>query len=216
MKRMTDKADRAGGCCDLGPQPMNRSGPRRESWWRRLWRVIVQIVIRTPQLDRTNATELDRVMMCRAIDVARAGADLEEVPVGAVIYRNDTGEILAEDHNRRETDADPTAHAEMLVMRQAAAKLGAWRLVGCTLVVTLEPCTMCAGAIVNSRIDRIVYGATDPKAGAVESLYQICEDRRLNHRPEVVRGVMAPECRGLLRDFFKQRRRENRLNRQAM
>lgn len=176
----------------------------------------MQIVIPTPQLDRSNATELDVAMMRRAIDVARAGQDLAEVPVGAVIYRNDTGEVLAADHNRRETDADPTAHAEILVLRQAATKLGTWRLSGCTLVVTLEPCTMCAGAIVNSRVDRIVYGATDPKAGAVESLYQICEDRRLNHRPEIVRGVMAPECRGLLRDFFKQRRRENRLSRQSM
>ncbi|MBI1367475.1 MAG: hypothetical protein GC162_02350 [Planctomycetes bacterium] len=152
-------------------------------------------------------------MMQRAIELAKDAVVVDEVPVGAVIYRGE--EILAEAHNLRESHTDPTAHAEILALRQAARVLGEWRLNECSLAVTLEPCTMCAGAIVNARVGRLIYGASDPKAGAVESLYQICDDRRLNHRPEVICGVLAPQCRGLLRDFFKQRRAENRINRSA-
>lgn len=167
----------------------------------------------TPQLPRQCATPQDVQMMRRAIELARQGWAREEVPVGAVVFRGD--EILAEAHNLRECDSDPTAHAEILALREAARKLGEWRLSECTLVVTLEPCTMCAGGIVNARVGRLVYGASDPKAGAIESLYQICDDQRLNHRPQVICGVLAPECRGLLRDFFKQRRQANKALRDA-
>jgi tRNA(adenine34) deaminase len=170
-------------------------------------------LIPTPQLTRQHATAQDVDMMRLAIEQARAAWALEEVPVGAIVYRND--EILAVAHNLRESDSDPTAHAEILALRTAAQKIGEWRLNDCTLVVTLEPCPMCAGAIVNARVGRLVYGAHDPKMGAVESLYKICDDHRLNHRPQVIRGVLAPECRGILRDFFKQRRKENKLARQA-
>lgn len=163
----------------------------------------------TKQLPRDHATELDVAMMSRAIEEARSGGNMLEVPVGAVIYRGE--ELIAAAHNLRESECDPTAHAEILVLREASAKLGEWRLNDCTLVVTLEPCAMCAGAIVNARVGKLVYGATDPKAGACESLYKICDDRRLNHRPQIIRGVLAPECRGLLRDFFKERRKQNRL-----
>jgi len=169
----------------------------------------------TPPLSRQSATEMDHRIMQRAIDLARAGAAMEEVPVGAVVYRTADGEVLGEAHNLRESDRDPTAHAEVLALREASQALHDWRLSECTLVVTLEPCTMCAGAIINARVGRLVYGASDPKAGACESLYEICDDRRLNHLPEVIRGVMAPECRGLLRDFFKERRRQNKLAKQA-
>src|SRR5690606_2738256 len=113
----------------------------------------------------------------------------DEVPVGALVVRD--GEVLGGAHNQRETLADPTAHAEMIAITQAASALGSWRLSGCTLYVTLEPCAMCAGAIVLARLDRVVYGATDPKAGAVESLYRLLEDSRLNHQAEVVRGVLG-------------------------
>jgi tRNA(adenine34) deaminase len=162
----------------------------------------------TPQLDRHHATAEDVAMMRRAIEIAKVGWAREEVPVGAVIFRD--GIILAEAHNLREVDRDPTAHAEILALREASKKLGEWRLNDCTLVVTLEPCTMCAGAIVNARVGRLVYGASDPKAGAIESLYQVCDDQRLNHRPQIICGVLAPECRGLLRDFFKERRKANK------
>jgi len=127
------------------------------------------------------------------------------VPVGAVVLSPD-GVVLGVGHNDREGGSDPTAHAEVLAVRAAAAALGTWRLSGCTLVVTLEPCTMCAGAIVLARLARVVYGAVDPKAGAAGSLFDLLRDRRLNHRPEVVAGVLAEECSALLRDFFEQRR----------
>ena len=129
----------------------------------------------------------------------------DDVPVGAVVLGPD-GAVLATGHNDREGSGDPTAHAEVLALRAAAAALGAWRLTGCTLVVTLEPCTMCAGAIVLSRVDRVVYGADDPKAGAAGSLFDLLRDRRLNHRPEVVRGVLEQECAQVLRGFFEARR----------
>jgi tRNA(adenine34) deaminase len=141
-----------------------------------------------------------------ALDEARAALEHDDVPIGAVVLGAD-GELLARDRNRREADVDPTAHAEVLVLRAAAAKLGSWRLTGCTLVVTLEPCTMCAGAAVLARVERIVYGAPDPKAGAIGSLWDVVRDRRLNHRPEVRAGVLAEESATLLRDFFGERRK---------
>ena len=117
-----------------------------------------------------------------------------------------TGAVIGRGHNAREAYGDPTAHAEIIALRDAAATVGQWRLTGCTLVVTLEPCAMCAGAIVLSRVDRLVYGAIDPKAGAVGSLWDLVRDRRLNHRPEVVGGVLAEECAELLRAFFADHR----------
>jgi tRNA(adenine34) deaminase len=130
----------------------------------------------------------------------------DDVPVGAVIL-DDAGTILARAHNRREADRDPTAHAEIVAIRQAAAALGRWRLTDLTLVVTLEPCTMCAGAVTAARLGRLVYGAEDPKAGAVGSLWDVVRDRRLNHHPEVIGGVLASECGDVLREFFAARRR---------
>ncbi|MFD0883434.1 tRNA adenosine(34) deaminase TadA [Streptosporangium algeriense] len=135
---------------------------------------------------------------------AQAGAR-GEVPIGAVVLDQD-GTVLAEAGNDRESLADPTAHAEVLALRRAALARGEWRLTGCTLVVTLEPCTMCAGAAVLARVDRVVYGAVDPKGGAAGSLWDVLRDRRLNHRPEVVMGVLADECATVLTDFFTSRR----------
>ena len=140
-----------------------------------------------------------------ALEQAQFAADLGEVPVGAVLL-SPTGEVLAAGHNDRELSHDPTGHAEIVVLRAAAQAVGSWRLDGCTLVVTLEPCTMCAGALVHARVDRLVYGADDPKAGAVGSLWDVVRDRRLNHRPEVVRGVREQECGALLRAFFEGKR----------
>ncbi|HET6427364.1 MAG TPA: tRNA adenosine(34) deaminase TadA [Phycisphaerae bacterium] len=127
-----------------------------------------------------------------------------DVPIGAVIARE--GVVIAAAGNRRIVDADPTAHAEMLAIRAATKAVGDWRLTGCTLAVTLEPCCMCAGAIVLARIDRLIYGAADPKAGAVRTLYSICSDGRLNHQVEVVSGVLADECGALLMEFFRRQR----------
>ena len=129
----------------------------------------------------------------------------DDVPVGAVIL-DEAGTILARARNRREADHDPTAHAEMLAIRQAARARGSWRLSGLTLVVTLEPCTMCAGAVTLARLDRLVYGAEDPKAGAAGSLWDVLRDNRVNHRPEVIGGVLAAECGAVLREFFAVRR----------
>ncbi|WKE73842.1 tRNA adenosine(34) deaminase TadA [Streptomyces sp. WP-1] len=139
--------------------------------------------------------------------LAEAGAAVRggDVPVGAVVLSPDGTTVLATGHNEREATGDPTAHAEVLAIRRAAALLGEWRLTGCTLVVTLEPCTMCAGALVQSRVDRVVYGARDDKAGAAGSLWDVMRDRRLNHRPEVVEGVLAGECAALLTEFFRDR-----------
>jgi len=142
--------------------------------------------------------------MQMAIAEAQAAAMHGDVPIGAVIVRDNV--VVAKAHNRREVDQDPTAHAEILAMQHAARKLGSWRLDGCALYVTLEPCTMCAGAMVLGRIPRLVYGADDPKTGAVGSLYDIPRDPRLNHSVEVVRGVQAQACGDLLRDFFRARR----------
>ena len=143
--------------------------------------------------------------MRAALTAAREAGEAGDVPVGAVLL-DDTGSIVAVDRNRREEFHDPTAHAEMLVLSFRAREIGDWRLTGHTLVVTLEPCPMCAGAAVWSRLDRIVYGAPDPKAGAAWSLYNIPQDRRLNHRIDLIDGVLADECRQLLEDFFVDKR----------
>jgi len=143
--------------------------------------------------------------MRRALAVAAPAAGHGDVPVGAVVL-DAGGQVLAEACNERELTGDPTAHAEVLALRCAASRLGSWRLSGCTLVVTLEPCTMCAGALVLARVDRLVYGAPDPKAGAVGSLWDVVRDRRLNHRPEVIGGVLPAECAELLRAFFAPHR----------
>ncbi len=135
------------------------------------------------------------------------GTGLEDVPVGAVILDAE-GAVVARARNRREADRDPTAHAEMVAIRQAARAVGSWRLTGLTLVVTLEPCTMCAGAVTLARLDRLVYGAKDPKAGAVGSLRDVVRDTRLNHRPEVIGGVLAGECGAVLHEFFAARRQQ--------
>ncbi|SFJ50426.1 tRNA(adenine34) deaminase [Streptosporangium canum] len=140
-----------------------------------------------------------------ALAQAAAAGARGEVPVGAVVLGPD-GSVLARAGNDRESLNDPTAHAEVLALREAARARGEWRLTGCTLVVTLEPCTMCAGASVLARVDRIVYGAVDAKGGAAGSLWDVVRDRRLNHRPEVVMGVLAEECAGVLTEFFTVRR----------
>ncbi len=141
-----------------------------------------------------------------AIEQAKRALLLDEVPIGCVILHDPTGRVIGEGYNRRETDHDPTAHAEMIAIRQAGAALGHWRLIDCTLYVTLEPCPMCAGAIVNARIPRVVYGATDPKAGACHTLYHLTEDPRLNHRAQCAGGVLADQCAQLLKDFFARQR----------
>lgn len=148
------------------------------------------------------ATATDVAMMVRALGLARAAAAAGEVPVGAVVYETVSGRVLGEGANRRETDRDPLGHAELIAIRAAAQALGDWRLAACTLVATLEPCGMCAGAIVNARLGRLVFGAADPKAGCCGSLMRLTEDARLNHRVVPVSGVMAEESAGLLRAFF--------------
>ncbi|MFE6777513.1 tRNA adenosine(34) deaminase TadA [Streptomyces sp. NPDC057702] len=140
--------------------------------------------------------------MRHALEEAVRAPETGDVPVGALVLGPD-GSVLGRGRNEREATGDPTAHAEVLAIREAAAQLGAWRLTDCTLVVTLEPCTMCAGAIVLARLDRVVYGAVDEKAGAVGSLWDVVRDRRLNHRPEVIHGVLADECAALLTHFFR-------------
>ena len=144
--------------------------------------------------------------MRHALAEAEAAMRAGEVPIGAIVVHEPTGRIIGRGHNRREADADPTAHAEIVALRQAARELGHWRLLDCALIVTLEPCPMCAGAIVNARMPRLIYGCPDPKAGAVRTLYRLCEDERLNHRVLVQDGVLADECAAILREFFRQQR----------
>ena len=144
-------------------------------------------------------------LMRQALDLAVTAAESDDVPVGALVVDAD-GTVLGTGRNTRERDADPTGHAEIVAIRAATAARGEWRLEGCTLVVTLEPCTMCAGAIVASRLERLVFGAFDEKAGAVGSLWDVVRDRRLNHRPEVVSGVLAEESSAMLREFFASHR----------
>ncbi len=147
-----------------------------------------------------------RLALAAAAEATGTGPEEnQDVPVGAVIL-DAAGTVITRARNRREIDRDPTAHAEIVAIRQAARALGSWRLTGLTLVVTLEPCTMCAGAVTAARLARLVYGAEDPKAGAVGSLWDVLRDTRLNHCPEVIGGVLAAECAALLRDFFAARR----------
>lgn len=148
--------------------------------------------------------ERDLLFMRRALAAAEEAAGRGEVPVGAVVVMG--GEIVAVAHNERETGSDPTAHAEILALRRAAAALGSWRLTGADLYVTMEPCPMCAGALVNARLRRLYFGCDDPKAGAVRTLYSLVDDPRLNHRVEVVPGVLAAEGAALLRSFFSRLR----------
>lgn len=144
--------------------------------------------------------------MRAAIEEAKKAAAIGEVPIGAVIVRD--GEIVGRGYNLRETEKDPTLHAEMIAIREASAKLGGWRLIGCTLYVTLEPCPMCAGAIVQSRIEQVVYGAVDPKAGCAGTLMNLLEEPRFNHQVPVVEGVLAEECGQLLKNFFRGLRKK--------
>jgi tRNA(adenine34) deaminase len=141
-----------------------------------------------------------------AIAEAMRARAIDEVPIGCVVIHEPTGRIIGRGHNRRQIDRDPVAHAEIFALRQAAQAIGDWRLIDCALAVTLEPCPMCAGAIVNARVSRLVYGCDDPKAGAVRTLYRICEDQRLNHQVDVIGGVLANECAQLLRNFFAEQR----------
>jgi len=147
----------------------------------------------------------DARYMREALRMARAALEHDEVPVGCVIVHE--GRVIARAHNQRETLRDPTAHAEMIAITQAADALDSWRLHGCTLYVTLEPCAMCAGAMVLARIDRLVYGAADPKAGAVESVFRLLDEPRLNHRVAVTAGVLAEPCGEVLSEFFRAKRR---------
>ena len=144
--------------------------------------------------------------MREAIAEARKALAADEVPIGAVVVHEPTGNIIGRGHNRRENDHDPTAHAEIIALREAARAVGHWRLLDCVLVVTLEPCPMCAGAAVNARIPRLIYGCSDPKAGAVRTLYRLCDDERLNHRVAIEEGVLAEDCAELLRGFFRAQR----------
>lgn len=157
-----------------------------------------------PKRTQQDQDELDRRFMQEALELARRSLETEDVPVGALIVR--AGRIIGRGFNQREKLQDPTAHAEMIALTAAAAHVGHWRLEDCTAYVTLEPCAMCAGALVLARTSRLVYGATDPKAGACGSLYEITQDPRLNHRVETVVGVLAEPCGELLRAFFRRRR----------
>ncbi len=157
-----------------------------------------------PTPSAVTALLTDDDAMRLALDQAAAAAAYGDVPIGAVVVRD--GKVIAARHNERELTGDPTAHAEVLVIRDASAVVGHWRLIDCTLYVTLEPCVMCAGALVNARIGRVVFAAIDPKAGAISSLYEVCSDQRLNHRPPVTAGLCAEESGAMLRAFFADRR----------
>jgi len=148
--------------------------------------------------------ERDEALMREAIDAARLAESHDDVPIGALVVQGER--ILSVSGNRREADRDPTAHAELIVIREASAELGGWRLPDTTLYVTLEPCAMCAGAIVLARIPRVVFGAADPKAGAAGSVMNVLEEPALNHSPEILGGVLGQECGDLLRNFFANRR----------
>ncbi|HEY4402348.1 MAG TPA: nucleoside deaminase [Acidimicrobiia bacterium] len=153
-------------------------------------------------MDRVQLDELMGV----ALEEARAAVEHGDVPIGAVVARVDTGEVVARRHNQRERDADPTAHAEILALRDAARRAGSWRLEDFALIVTLEPCPMCAGAVIAARLGLVAFGAADPKGGALGSLYNLAADPRLNHEAKVVDGVRADECAALLTAFFSDRR----------
>jgi tRNA(adenine34) deaminase len=162
-----------------------------------------------PQLLTDAAHPFHVLHMEMALDEARAAYAEEEVPIGAVVVHRGRG-VIARAHNQREQLTDPTAHAEMVALTQAARELGSWRLEDCLLYVTLEPCPMCAGAVVQARVPFVFYGCADPKAGACHTLYQITNDARLNHRCAVLGGVLAEQCAGILREFFLDRRGEGK------
>ena len=147
----------------------------------------------------------DEKWMQVALEAALSARQLDEVPIGACLT-NENGELIASAYNRTITDCDPTAHAEILVLREAAAKIGNYRLNGATLYTTIEPCVMCAGALVNARVKRLVYGAADERFGAVETVFRLCDSELLNHRIEITSGILADECRTLIQDFFRERR----------
>ena len=155
----------------------------------------------------------DEEYMILAINEAEKAFDKGEIPIGAVVTYK--GAIIATAHNEREHTTDPTSHAEIVALRKAAQMLERWRLTGCTLYVTIEPCPMCAGAIINSRIDRVVYGASDYKGGAVESLFNVLSHPGLNHEPQLQAGILADECSQLMKDFFKERRKARRSTQEA-
>ncbi len=157
--------------------------------------------------------ERDSFYMQEALKEAALAEELAEVPIGAVIVHD--GQIVGRGHNLRETSNDPTTHAEMIAIRQAAEKLGSWRLLDCTLYVTLEPCVMCMGAMILARIPYLVYGCRDPRVGAVGSIYNFAEDERFNHKVEVREGVLQEECSTQLRAFFKKLRERNKARKQA-
>jgi tRNA(adenine34) deaminase len=165
-----------------------------------------QIEPTSPACARPVGETFPNEFMRQALIEAQAAAEAGDVPIGCVIVHDPSGEIVGRGRNRREVDRDPTAHAEIVALRDAAARLGQWRLLDCTLYVTLEPCAMCAGAIVAARVPRLVYGCDDPKAGAVRTLYKICEDERLNHRVAVTANARAEECAEMLRAFFRAQR----------
>ncbi len=152
-------------------------------------------------------TEPDELFMREALKAAIEACSREEVPIGAILT-NEAGEVLAMSGNRTITDSDPTAHAEILVLREAARKIGNYRLTGATVYTTIEPCAMCAGALVNARIKRLVFGAHDLRFGAVETIFRICDNSSLNHRIEITSGVLAEECRALMQDFFRLKRKQ--------
>ena len=156
----------------------------------------------------------DEEYMQLALIEAQKAYDLGEIPIGAILV-DEGGAIVASGHNLRESNHDATAHAEIEVIQQACSQLARWRLSGLTIYVTIEPCAMCAGALVNSRVSRLVYGSPDSKAGGVESIFNIVNHRLLNHRMEVTAGVMAEECRQIMKDFFAMRRKQNKARRQA-
>jgi len=171
-----------------------------------MWVQVAAVCVARKAARLTMATGADEALVRRAIEVAGGTATTGDIPIGAVLVDAD-GVELATACNAREATGDPTAHAELLVLRAGAARLrDGWRLTGCTLAVTVEPCTMCAGALVAARVSRLVFGAWEPKTGAVGSLWDVVRDRRLNHRPEVVGGVLAEECAALLTGFMRLRR----------
>lgn len=196
---------------------MNRQFKRRASIPERAFLVLNRIRTRRKRTlthrrlaarSQRDVSEVDVTMMERAIKLAAEAANRNEVPVAAVIYSGT--EIIAEASNNREATNDPTGHAEMVALREAGLKLDTWRLKECSMAVTLEPCPMCAGALVNARLGRLIYGAFDPKAGACHTLYTIPSDARLNHRVEMIGGVLESRCAELLSAFFKSRREQKR------
>jgi tRNA(adenine34) deaminase len=160
-------------------------------------------------VERSANEDDDAHYMAQALRIAEDAAALGDVPVGAVVVLD--GQVIGTGGNRREVEADPTGHAEIVALREACRRMNRWRVDGATLYVTLEPCPMCAGALVNARVARVVYGADDPKAGAVRSLYRICDDPRLNHRLEILGGVLAEPCAAVLRTFFARARAQKRI-----